>query len=178
MSLRRAAWLLGWGLLLPPACGPDPEPPAACGAVADFQVTISAAGGELPSDTVVVLIYGSGREEYQLSNPETPEVLFCTPVDSEGREIEVGEGGEGGEGGETEGGAGGAGRPGGGAGGAHPTPATEGVPALRCMLYTQGPATLEISAGNYGELREEFELRRGLCTVEAKVELMRGDAGP
>jgi hypothetical protein len=168
--LASRAFLLPFALLalLAPACGPDAKPPEPCDGP-DFDVVIRAAHGELPSDTLIVLIYGSGREEYRLSENGTPEVLFCSPADTEGEPLEAGapdpaQGGASGASGASSTGGGGA-------------SAASGVASLRCELWTQGPATLEITGRGYPDLREELKLQRETCTVEAELELTRGDAG-
>jgi hypothetical protein len=108
-----------------------------------------------------------------------PQVLFCARSDREGEPLAGGGGAASGGGAAGNGGAGGASGAGGtgaSAGGAAPL-APSGVPALRCTLWTQGPATLEITGTGYLDQVEELELMRGTCTVEAQLELMRGDGG-
>jgi hypothetical protein len=179
LSLRSTVLFLGWGFLLPPACGPDPEPPPPCEGP-DFDVLISASGGDLPADTLVVLIYGSGREEYRLSDPHKAELLFCTPTDADGQPLARAGAGAGGAAADPGGAGGASGVAGassaGGAAGADSS-SLQGVPALHCTLYTQGPVTLEITAEGYPELRQELELEPGKCTVEQKIEIIEGDAG-
>jgi hypothetical protein len=104
-----------------------------------------------------------------------PQVLFCARTNREGEPLEGG-GAAGNSGAGGASGASGAGGAGASAGGAAPL-APSGVPALRCTLWTQGPATLEITGSGYLDQREELELMRGTCTVEAQLELMRGDGG-
>jgi len=163
LSFRGLLWLFCCALAIPAACGPDPKPPAPCPVQQDFDVVIKAESGDLPADTVVVLISGSGREEYRLGETNDLEVLFCEATDGGGGSTDTG-------GASGSGGFGGAS----GAGGAR---AGRGVPALLCQLWTQGPATLEISAEGYVDHREELELEPGKCKVEAEIELVHGDGG-
>lgn len=169
MRVRFAILLLASPVLLFPACGPDPKPSAPCDGP-DFDVLISSLEGPLPADTVVVLTYGSGTEQYALSDPSTPEVLFCTPLDSEGQPLEAGaptaaQGGAASDGGLA------------GAGGSAGSGSLDVVGSLRCTLWTQGPATLEVTASGYPDLKQELKLQRGTCTVEKSIELAPEDGG-
>jgi len=177
LSYRSILLLLACALLPPFACGPDAEPPPPC-ENEDFNVLIRAASGDLPADTVVTMIYGSGREEYRVGEEDSPLSLFCEPATRDGEALDPGDGSAG-AGGSPAGGASGAGgaSASAGAGGATGATNSQGVPALRCSLWTDGPATLEITAEGYPKHTVELELRRGTCTVDELIELMQGDAG-
>ncbi|MFO7181126.1 MAG: hypothetical protein DIU78_020670 [Pseudomonadota bacterium] len=70
--------LLGSLLMLALArCGPSNPPSVECGDDPDFLVTIGADTPMLPSDVSVTVHYGGGRETYTLTEPSSPQVLFC-----------------------------------------------------------------------------------------------------
>jgi hypothetical protein len=158
---------LAWGV--PLACGPDARPKEPCGAEADFTVLISAANGALPIGTRVTVTYGSGREEYVVGAPSRPEILFCDVLDEEGVPIEPGAGG-------ATGGSAGAGPE--GEGGGFGVRSADGIAGLRCALWTQGPATIEIVAEGYPEISEDLRRGEGSCTLTKELVLApEGDAG-
>jgi hypothetical protein len=152
-------------------CGPDPKPHQ-CGGVADFSVTISAKTGPLPSDTVIKLYYGgrspANPEVLMLSEPQTPQALFCYPVDSSGDYDNAGPAigvkntssfaevaGAGGEGG---------------------APGSE-YEAVGCDLYTDGSARLEVVTQMYGTNSLELTPNKEHCTVATELVLEPMDGG-
>lgn len=158
----RSAFLLA---LLFLSCKDDPAEPADCGDTPDFIVVISALDAPLPLDTVVSVEYGgTGTEEYRIPDVVDHKVLFCDPSDREGNLVEAAAGGHGGE---TSG-------PGGqgGAGGKH------ALEALRCELWTRGPATVTVATKAYPAPEPlSLEAKRGQCTVESEIVLQRDDGG-
>jgi hypothetical protein len=160
--------LLVLGVALPVACGPDSRPPKPCGTEPDFTVLISAVDGPLPASTKVIVTYGSGREEYVTGTEARHEILFCDVTDEDGVPIEPGAGGAGGGGGtESE-----------GEGGSPAARRKGGIEGLRCQLWTQGPATIEILAEGYPDLIEDLKVEEGFCSLSKELELApEADAG-
>lgn len=160
------------GVGVPVACGPDSRPPKPCGDEPDFVVQISAVEGPLPASTKVIVTYGSGREEYAADAPTRPEILFCDVTDEDGVPIEAGA--------QPGAGTGGAGSvPSEGEGGSAGLANGSGIAGLRCTLWTQGPATVEVVAEGYPELREDLRREEdGTCTLTKELELLpEPDAG-
>ena len=161
--MRRALFLA----LLLSSCKDDPPQPADC-AGPDFDVVISASEGPLPPDTSVLLEYGGGPDdEYKVvGDSMMHKVLFCAPSDREGNP-------PGATGGTT--GSGNAGLTGlGGAGGESSEGETE---AIRCTLWTDGPARLTIETSVYATEVVQFSGKKGTCTVMADVVLGPTDGG-
>ena len=158
--LRRSMrfWMFSF-LLCVPSCGPDPEP-FECHGANDFEVTIFAESGPLPSDTVLRLHYG-GRayddpEELVLADPGTPQALFCYVASRNGdvppNAPALGSkanAGAGGEGGAADGGA--------------------PVDALVCKLWTGGSADLEVVTQMYGTVSVKLQTKKRVCTVKSEV---------
>lgn len=194
-------------VLMAPACGPDPKPLDCPEPHPAFDVLVVAPDGPLPPDLKLSVRYGGSSEEiYRLGVPGERQVVFCrasgtdggvlsTPEDAgsdadaslEGR----GEGGGGGNHAELEGGAAGqsagaAGRGSDGHGGqggqseggsSGILSSDEGWPGLRCELYTEGPATIELEATGFEPEIRELRLSPKVCTVFEAIELSRLDAG-
>jgi len=79
-------------LALLTAC--EPKEPSACSGdvLPPFTVTVRAADGPLPADTLLTLAYGAGIEEFALEAPPSdPMVMFCKPKGTHGT---AGAGGE------------------------------------------------------------------------------------
>ena len=125
--------------------------------------------GPLPPDTRINIRYGGNPEgePYELGNPRTPQAVSCTE--------DLSQGGAASEAPAVVGGA--------GAGGgtiAKPT-SDERVWALRCGLYTQGPARVDVTAMGFEAVEDQalsFDDRRH-CEVEREVTLVpeKPDAG-
>ena len=129
----RRAFLLA---LLCLSCKGAPATPTDCGDVPDFIVIISALDAPLPLDTVVYVEYGGTlAEEYRIPDDINHRVLFCEASDREGNPLDA----AGGHGGESAALAGASGQ--GGTGGSRPGHLLE---ALRCELWTRGPATVTV----------------------------------
>jgi hypothetical protein len=151
------------------SCNDDPVEPANCGDTPDFIVIVSALDAPLPLDTVVSVEYGgTGTEEYRIPDDGKHQVLFCEPSDRDGNPVEA----AGGHGGESvalpsAGGQGGA--------GGRPRQLFE---ALRCELWTRGPATVTVTTKVY-PLPEPLGLKakKGQCTVDSEIVLQHADAG-
>ncbi len=141
-------------------CGPDKRPEEPCDGPS-FNLVVTAEGGPLPSDTQINVRYGSNQrgEAYKLGQRTSPQAVFC----EEDTAAPLSEGGAG------PGAAGQAGAP--------PTaePPPRDVQALRCRLYTQGPARLDATATGYQPIEDEplsFD-KKPYCQVEIEVKLER-----
>jgi hypothetical protein len=161
------------GLVTAPfaGCGPDHKPEQPCDGPT-FNLVVKAESGPLPADTRVNVRYGSNQEgeAYALGEPRTPQAVFCTEDTSLG-------GASPSAGNEPSDAAAGSG----GAATAEPEPLDNGVQALRCRLYTQGPARLDVTASGYEPIDDQaLSLdSKKRCEVEIAVELKRQkpDAG-
>jgi hypothetical protein len=115
------------------ACGPDHKPDEPCDGPT-FNLVVTAEPGPLPPDTQINVRYGGNQEgePYALGDTRTPQAVFC--VEST-----------------TAGGAPSASEPVVAGAGGTPNEATAdaGVQVLRCRLYTQGPARLDVTASGY-----------------------------
>lgn len=145
------------------ACGPGQRPAEGCDGPS-FNLVVHAGDAPLPSDTRINVRYGSNQEgePYALGQPGRKQAVFC--------EEDTMRGGGPGETAEALGGAVAAG----GAGGAQPPPETPDestdVWSLRCRLYTQGPARVDVTATGYEPVEDRalpFDDDR--CNVEATV---------
>lgn len=124
--------------------------------------------GPLPADTRINIRYGGNPEgePYELGNPRPAQAVKCSE--------DLTQGGAGAEGPALVGGA--------GAGGVVAAPTTdERVWALRCGLYTQGPARVDVTATGFEPVDDQalsFDDRRH-CEVEHEVTLVpqKPDAG-
>ena len=149
------------------ACGPDHRPDEPCDGPT-FNLVVRAEPGPLPPGTRIVVRYGGNQdgEPYTLGETRTPQAVFCvedtTPGGASSDEQAA----------RTTAGAGGA---------ATDTPTGAGVVALRCRLYTQGPARLDVMAKGYTPIDDEpLSLdRKKRCQITFPVVLMpeKPDAG-
>ncbi len=144
------------------ACGPDRRPEKPCDGPS-FNLVVSTESGEpLPPDTRINVRYGGNPdgEPYELGNPRTPQAVSCVEdATSSPAPTEITEGGQGGA----------------------TSTGNAGVSKLRCGLYTQGPARLDVSAAGYEAIEDlplSFEQRKH-CEVEERVVLkaQKLDAG-
>jgi len=149
------------------ACGPDHRPEEPCQGPS-FNLVVRAENKQpLPADTRINIRYGGNPEgePYQLGTPRTPQAVSCMEATTIG-----------GAPADDSAVAGGAGAGGAGTG----TGATD-VFALRCGLYTQGPARLDVTATGYEPIEDE-ELSFGRekhCQVDKPFVLvpLKPDAG-
>jgi len=153
-------WLVPLSTLLF-ACGPDKRPEEPCDGPS-FNLVVTAEGGPLPPDTRINVRYGSNQkgEAYRLGQASSGQAVFC----EEDTRRPSGDGGAGQ----------------GGAGQGDEQAPTE-VQALRCRLYTQGPARLDATATGYQPI-DDHELsfvEKPYCQVDVAVEFERElpDAG-
>ncbi len=155
-------WLLALPLsTLLAGCGPDKRPEEPCDGPS-FNLVVTAEDGPLPADTRINVRSGSNQtgEAYELGQQARGQAVFCEEdTDSPSA-----------EGGASQ-------------GGASPTgdAATRQVSALRCRLYTQGPARLDATATGYQPIEDEplsFD-KKPYCQVAIDVRLERElpDAG-
>ena len=138
-------------------CGPDQKPPPPCDGPSLILV-LTAENGPLPADTRINVRYGGNREgePYVLGDTRTPQAVFCKELTAPPADPNA----------EGSGSA--------GAAGASPT-TPEGVFTLRCRLFTQGPARLDVSAEGYQSIEDEslsFDDDER-CEVEKPVTLKR-----
>jgi len=127
-------------------------------------VVRTETGQALPADTRINVRYGGNPdgEPYALGEPRTPQAVSCSEDTAGAPSVDDNVSGAG---------AGGAPAMGGGA-----------VYVLRCDLYTQGPARVDITATGYEPVEDEalsFERKRH-CEVPIELKLVpaRSDAGP
>jgi hypothetical protein len=141
------------------ACGPDPKPGPPCeGPTYDLKV-MTENRAALPPDTRLNVRYGGNHEgeAYALGENPTPQAVFCDEDTTPG-----GASGVAGAAGDAA-----------GAGGAASVSPSEGVFSLRCRLYTQGPARVDVTATGYEPI-EELDLmldEKLRCRVQRTVEL-------
>lgn len=166
-------WLIVLGVAATPfaACGPDHRPEEPCEGPS-FKLVVRAESKQpLPADTRINIRYGgnSEGEPYELGTRRAPQAVSCsedTTIGGAPSEDSAGAAGAG-----AEAGAGGAGN------GAEGTD----VFFLRCGLYTQGPARLDVTATGYEPIKDE-ELSFGSekhCEVRKTFVLvpLKPDAG-
>lgn len=131
----RGRWsnVIKWGVMGLVACGPDDRPDTPCRGPS-INLTLRAENGPLPADTRINVRYGGNREgePYALGDGRG-QAVFCDEDDSAG----------GASGSETS------------VGGATAAEEVRPVWALRCRLFTQGPARLDATAQGYEPLVDE-----------------------
>jgi hypothetical protein len=139
-------------------CGPDQKPPPPCEGPSLILV-LTAENGPLPENTRINVRYGGNRdgEPYALGDTRTPQAVFCKELSTARAEDAPN------------------------AGGASSTiEQPEEVWTLRCRLFTQGPARLDVEAEGYESIADEslsFD-DDDRCEVEKMVVLKRlVDAG-
>jgi hypothetical protein len=152
------------------SCKDDPAEPEDCGDTPDFIVIVSALDAPLPLDTVVSVEYGgAGMEQDRIPDDGDHRVMWCDPSDREGNPVDAA-GGQGGESGGTTGS--------GGQGGALGGRPHQVLEALRCELWTRGPATVSVATKAYPMPAPlSLEAKRGQCTFESEIVLRPGDGG-
>ena len=163
--MRRAILLT---LLFSMSCKDEPPVPPGCGGP-DFDVLVKTTLEDvpLPADTVVHVTYGGGLiEEHGIERGARHDNVFCDQTDRHGNPVSAaGQGGQGVS--ETVGPAGE-----GGAGGVG-----SGPEALRCRLWTDGPAMVKVMTSVYPTVETNLRGARGVCTVPAEVEIGPSDGG-
>jgi hypothetical protein len=133
-------------------CSRDKVPGPTCsGLEPAFALLIVAEDGPLPDDLRLSVTYGGGIEEFVLADTErTGEVVFCAPSDRDGGAPSM------------------------------PDAEAEALEALRCELWTDGAATIDVQGGDYPPLEHELEAEADACgikTVEEAIELSYGAGG-
>lgn len=125
-------------------------------------MSISAEDGSLARDTVVRVYYGGGDpkqpEEFRIDEMAPHFVLFCEVTDSAGNVIDAVIPGAGGE------------------GGASPE-SREPVSGIRCRMWTDGSAQLEVESPEHPTQRLNLTPKKNECTVATDFVVKRGDAG-
>jgi hypothetical protein len=131
----RDCWLAYAGIIAcsVAACGPGKRPPEGCDGPS-YDLLVRAEDGTLPADTRLVVRYGSDQEgePYALGQPGRKQAVFCEEDTEQG-----GAGGARAERAEAKDGA-----------------SRSEVWALRCRLYTQGPARVDVSATGYEPVKD------------------------
>lgn len=130
------------------------------------MVVRTESGQALPPDTRINVRYGGNPdgEPYALGETRTPQAVSCSE-DTAGKSSVVDDSASGGA---STGGA--------------PATGNAAVYALRCGLYTQGPARVDVTATGYESIEDEalsFDRKRH-CELPIELTLMpeRLDAGP
>lgn len=147
------------------ACGPDARPEEPCNGPSFNLVVRAEKNLPLPEDTRINVRYGANPEgePYALGENGSPQAVRCTEDSSPGGAPSVDKQ-------RDSAGAGGGDGSGGG-----------GVWALRCLLYTQGPARLDVTASGYAPIDDRpLSLdRKHRCDVDVDVTLEpeKPDAG-
>jgi hypothetical protein len=118
--------------------------------VPDFLVTIRAEDGRLPPDLSIAVEFGGGNEVITVSRTTQGQITFCSFLPAE-----LGEGGQSGDGG--------------GAGG--PAAGLAAYSALECELWTEGPATVRLTASGFQPLERELRVDADDCTTAVELEL-------
>ena len=143
-----------------------------CEGVADFVLTLSSPTGSFPADTKIEVTFGGGSQEtYWLSAANDPEVLICetTPAGGAGeggaaaQESNAGAGGNAGTIGPTHGGA--------------SSGNTKAIGAIRCEIWSGGPATISIRAATWHTTRE-LKPDDELCSLSEDIVLGEPDPKP
>lgn len=170
----RDCWSALWGVVWfsVVACGPGKRPPEGCDGPS-FNLVVHAEDSPLPPDTRINVRYGSNQEgePYALGQPPRKQAVFCEEDTVQGggpSEVPAPSRGANGGAGGAAGEASGEPAPSLEAGGASPE-----VWALRCRLYTQGPARVDVTATGYEPVEDRalpFE-DDDRCDVEAIVVL-------
>ena len=151
------------------ACGPDAKPEQPCDGP-NFNLVVTAENGPLPPDTRINVRYGGNQEgePYALGETAAPQAVFCVEDTSVGGALGTDEG-------ESVAGVGGA------ASEATEPAIPDNVQALRCRLYTQGPARLDVTASGYEPIDDRaLSLeRKKRCEVAVPItlEALKLDAG-
>lgn len=141
-------------------CGPDARPEEPCNGPS-FNLVVRAEGQPLPPDTRLNVRYGANPdgEPYVLGKTNTPQAVRCTEDSSPGGAPAV------------EAAASAAGT--GGAGGEESAEPSSVVWALRCLLYTQGPANVDVTATGFETIKDRplAPERKRRCEVDTEVVL-------
>ncbi len=152
------------------ACGPDAKPPAPCDGPT-FDLRVQAEDGPVPLGTEINVRYGGNHdgETYTVGESHMSQAVFCQELAMIGGAPSV------------EPSAAMAGAAPGGATGAGGSGAVDsGVMQVKCRLYTQGAARLDVDAEGYEPIEDqELPLTEDeRCQVPVKVVLQRMlDAG-
>jgi hypothetical protein len=169
VSRIRLPTLLSFALLaLLQNCGPDTRQRDLCNEPhPDFVVVITPVGATLPADTRVRVLFGSSLiEDYHLNQSNNSEVVFCHASSLDGGPLDTTEAGAGSDAGQAD---------------AAPDAAgvdSPPVEALRCELWTDGGATIEISSASEPTVRRVLTPLADQCTVSEVIDLDQSDAGP
>jgi len=152
------------------ACGPDHRPEEPCEGPSFNLVVRTDLGVPLPPDTRINVRYGGNPdgEPYALGEARTPQAVSCRETSG------------GAPSGDDESASGDGGAAAGSVGSA-PEPEGVAVLALKCGLYTQGPARLDVTAEGYEPIEDQalsFEHEKH-CQVPIEVRLApaKPDAG-
>jgi hypothetical protein len=164
-----SAWLLS-------GCPSDPQSGHDCVGEPDFFLSVRSETGKLPWDVRLHVEYGAGDESYTLGSSTKPQIVFCSPVPLDNVPSDAGAGGTASSTGEAGGElalAGEVGETGGvsaGHGGARAGSAHQ--QSLECSLYTEGPATVQVTALGFETIERELKVDDKECTTEVELELV------
>jgi hypothetical protein len=139
--------------------GDDQKKP--CPTVPAFKLTLHAASGPLPDDTVLKVKYGGGVEEFKLADATHQQEVVLCDIETEDAGLDPEAGSDAGV--DPE------------AGTAEPR-----AVALSCKVWAQGAATVTATGTGYPEVQRELEAKLdGKCIKTVPVDLLLGelDAG-
>lgn len=159
--MNRRGLFAGWCAWVLTGCPSDPADSHDCVGEPDFLLAIRSETGSLPRDLQLEVEYGGGEESYTFHSTAKPQIVFCSPVTGAGGSS--GSGGDVGEPNQPGGEAGAA-----GSGGGEPA---RHHPSLECALYTEGPASLKVTALGFEPIERDLKLDEEDCTTSVELEL-------
>ena len=174
--MSRRGLVVWWSAWLLSGCPSDPPSGHDCVGEPDFFVSVRSEMGSLPRDLRLDVEYGAGDESYTLGSTTKPQIVFCSAVPWDMLRSDAGAGGAAASSSESGGGfapAGGVGEARGGSageGGARPMSAH--YQAIECSLYTEGPATVRVTALGFEKVERELKVDDQECTTAVELELV------
>ena len=174
--MSRRGLVVCWSAWLLSGCPSDPQSGHDCVGEPDFFVNVRSETGRLPWDIRLHVEYGAGEESYSLGSTTKPQIVFCSPVPSDKGPSDAGAGGVASSTGETGGELALAGEVGEMAGGSAGEGGVRSISAhqqsLECSLYTEGPATVQVTALGFETIERELKVDENECTTEVELELV------
>jgi hypothetical protein len=154
LDRRLKALVVSAGLALA-GCGPDRRPDECIAGHPNFVLLITAPTGKaLSADLTVMLHYGgSGVETFELSQTTTQRVLFCRASTLDGGTLLVPDGSA------ADGGA------------------PSSTEALRCELWTGGPAQVEIDSSTLAHTAKSLTPLASSCPLDVTIPVSEADGG-
>jgi hypothetical protein len=174
--MSRRGLVVWWSAWLLSGCPSDPTSGNDCVGEPDFFVSVRSEMGPLPRDLRLDVEYGAGDESYTLGSTTKPQIVFCSAIPWDAVPSDAGAGGTAASSDETGGEfalAGSVGEAGGssaGEGGARPMSAH--YQSIECSLYTEGPATVRVTALGFEKVERELKVDDKECTTAVELELV------